>query len=86
MVKSNNGKNETSRIYKILLVERKSRNSSVGIALGYSLDDRGSMVRFSAETGNFSLHHRVQNGSGTNPASYPMGTRGSFPEDKATAA
>jgi hypothetical protein len=29
-------------------------------------------------TGNFSLHHRVQNGSGAHPASYPIGTRGSF--------
>jgi hypothetical protein len=29
--------------------------------------------------GNFSLHHRVQNGSGAHPASYPMGTKGSFP-------
>jgi len=37
-------------------------------------------------TGNFSLHHRVQNGSGAHPASYPMGTRGSFPEGKATGA
>jgi hypothetical protein len=27
----------------------------------------------------FSLHHRVHNGSGAHPASYPMGTRGSFP-------
>jgi hypothetical protein len=32
-----------------------------------------------ARVGNFSLHHRVQNGSGAHPASYPMGTRGSFP-------
>jgi len=31
------------------------------------------------EAGNFSLHHRVQNGSGAHPASYPMGNRGSFP-------
>jgi hypothetical protein len=52
---------------------------SVGIALGYGLEDRGSKVRFPAGTGNFSLHHRVQNGSGVHPASYPMGTRGSFP-------
>jgi hypothetical protein len=29
--------------------------------------------------GNFSLHHRVQNGSGAHSASYPMGARGSFP-------
>jgi hypothetical protein len=32
--------------------------------------------------GFFSLHHRVQNGSGVHPASYPMGTRGSFPDGK----
>jgi hypothetical protein len=57
----------------------QSRDSSVGIALGYGLDDRGSRVRFLAGAGNFSLHHRVQNGSGAHPASYPMGTRGSFP-------
>jgi hypothetical protein len=25
---------------------------------------------------NFSLHHRVQTGSGAHPASYPTGTRG----------
>jgi hypothetical protein len=40
---------------------RKSRDSSVGIALGYGLDDRGSRVRFPAGTGNFSFQHRVQN-------------------------
>jgi hypothetical protein len=45
------------------------RDSSVGIALGYGLGDRGSRVRFSVEAGNFSLHHCVQNGSGTHPAS-----------------
>jgi hypothetical protein len=27
---------------------------------------------------DFSLHHRVQTGSGAHPASYPMGTEGSF--------
>jgi hypothetical protein len=51
----------------------KSRDSSVGTALGYGLDDRGSRVRFPAGTGNFSLPHRVQNSSGTDPASYYMG-------------
>jgi hypothetical protein len=55
-----------------------SRDSSVGIALGYGLDDQGSRVRFPAGAGNFYLHHRVQNGSGAHP-SYPMGTRDSFP-------
>jgi hypothetical protein len=54
----------------------ESRDSSVGIVLGYGLDDRGSRVRFPAGSGNFSLHHRVQNGSGVHPASCPMGTRG----------
>jgi hypothetical protein len=56
----------------------RSRDSSVALALGYGLDDRGSRVRFQARAGNFSLHHRIQNGSGAHPASYPMGTRGSF--------
>jgi hypothetical protein len=50
------------------------------------LDDRGSRVRFPAGAGNFSRHHRVQNGSGTHKASYPMGTRGSFPGVKAAGA
>jgi hypothetical protein len=45
----------------------------------WELDDRGSRVRFPVGAGNFSLHHRVKNGSGAHPASYPMGTRGSFP-------
>jgi hypothetical protein len=44
---------------------------------------RNILVRFQAGAGNFSLHHRVQTGSGALPASYPMGTRGSFPGGKA---
>jgi hypothetical protein len=61
----------------------ESRDSSVGIALGYGLDDQGCWVRFSVGAGNFSLHHRVQNGSGAHPASYPVGIRGFFPGGKA---
>jgi hypothetical protein len=68
------------------LTDWKSRDSSVGIALGYGLDDRGSWVRFPAEAGNFSLHHHVQNGSVAHPASCPMGARGSFPGGKAAGA
>jgi hypothetical protein len=64
-------------------VRIESRDRSVGIALGYGLDDRCSRVRFPAGSGKFPLHHRVQNGSGANPATYPMGTRGSFPGAKA---
>jgi hypothetical protein len=46
------------------------------------LDVRVSRVRFPAKAGNFSLHHRVQTGSGAHPASYPMGTGCSFPGGK----
>jgi hypothetical protein len=64
----------------------KSRGSAVGIALGYGLDDRDCRVRFPAGTGNFSLYHRVQNGSGVHPARYPMGIRSSFPGGIAAGA
>jgi hypothetical protein len=71
----------------------KSRNwtklkywSSVSIALGDWLEDRSSRVRFPAGAGNFSLLHRVQNGSGARSASHPMGTVGSFPGGKAARA
>jgi hypothetical protein len=64
----------------------KSRDSSVGIALGYGLDDRDSRIRFPAVAGNFSLHHRVQNGSEAHPASYPMGSGGSFRGGKTAGA
>jgi hypothetical protein len=50
------------------------------------MDDRGSRVRFPAGAGNFSLHHRVQNGSEAHLAAYPMGTWGSFPVGKAAGA
>jgi hypothetical protein len=35
---------------------------------------------------DLSLHHRVQTVSGAHPASYPMGTKGSFPGGKAAWA
>jgi hypothetical protein len=62
--------------------------SSMILALfnDYGLDDRGPTVRFPAGAENFSLHHCAQNGSVAHPASYPMGTRGSFPGVKAAAA
>jgi hypothetical protein len=65
---------------------KRSRDGSVGIALSYGLDDGGSRVRFPARAVNFSLHHRVQNGSGAHPVSYLMGTRGSLPGGKAAGA
>jgi hypothetical protein len=64
----------------------KSRDGSVGIALGYGPDDRGSWFLFPSVAGNFSLHHRLQDGSGAHPASYPVGTRCSFSGGKAAGA
>jgi hypothetical protein len=55
-----------------------------GIALGYVLDDRGFKSPVGA--GNFSLYHRIQTGSGSHPASYPMDARGSFLLGKAAGA
>jgi len=45
-----------------------------------------SCSRFPAGAGNFSLYHRVQNGSGTHPSSYPRVTEGSFPGSNAARA
>jgi hypothetical protein len=70
-------------IFSNMLASYMSRDSSICIALGYGLNDRSSRVPFPAGAGNFSLHHRVQNGSGAYPASYRMGTRVSFPGGKA---
>jgi hypothetical protein len=51
-----------------------------GIALGYGLDDR----RFESRQGmGIFLFTTVQTGSRAHPASYSMGTRGSFPVGKA---
>jgi hypothetical protein len=65
---------------------RQSLHYAFILALGYGLDERGSRVRLPAGAGNFSLHHRIQNGSGAHPTSYSMGTRGSFPGVKAVGA
>jgi hypothetical protein len=52
-----------------------SRDSSVGIAISYGLDDQEGR-----ELGKkFSLLHIVQIGSGVHPTSYELGTEGSFP-------
>jgi hypothetical protein len=75
---------ENTFLHGILCLQ--SHDSSVSTALGYGLDDWGSSVRFLAGAGNFSLHHRIQNGSEAHPASYPMGSRGSFSGGKAAEA
>jgi hypothetical protein len=70
----------------LTLLSRQLCNFSLSVctALGYMLDDRGSRVRFPAGDWNFSLRCRIQNCSGAHPASYPMGTMGSFRGGKAT--
>jgi hypothetical protein len=56
-----------------------------GIATGYGLDDRGVGVRVPVGS-RISLLHVLWTGSGTHPASYPMGTGASFPGGKAAGA
>jgi hypothetical protein len=72
--------------FGVLFLHLENRDSSVGIALGYRMGDRGCRIRLPAGSGNFSLNHRVHNGSGAYPASYPMGTSGSFPRGKVSGA
>jgi hypothetical protein len=61
----------------------KCCDSSVGIALGYGLDRRGTGVDFLIGERYFLLFHSVQTNCGPHPASYQMGTKGSFCGDKA---
>jgi hypothetical protein len=64
----------------------ESKYSPQRPVLKHDDDDDDNGVRFPAGAGNFSLNHRIQNGSGAHPASYPIGTRGSFPWGKAAGA
>jgi hypothetical protein len=59
-----------------------SRGSSGSIVSDYGLDDRANEVR-SPTGADFSSSLCIQTGSGAHPASYPMGTGGSFPGGKA---
>jgi hypothetical protein len=52
--------------------------TSRAVEAGFQTLISESRVRFPTGAGDFSLHHRIQNGSGAHPASYPMGTSGSF--------
>jgi hypothetical protein len=63
----------------------RSRDSSVGIAIGYELEDEGVGIRVPVRQ-KFSLLYVVQTGSGIHPASYRMGTGCSFLGGKAVGA
>jgi hypothetical protein len=56
-----------------------SQDSSVGIATGQGADSRSSIP---AGVKDFSPLHNIQSGSGTHPASYPVGTGAVSPEVK----
>jgi hypothetical protein len=64
-------------------INNGSRGSSVNIMSKYGLDDREIEVQSSAEAREFFSKLCVQTGSGTHPASSPMGTGGPFPGGKA---
>jgi hypothetical protein len=68
----------------ILHTFRPSRDSVVGIATSYGLDDRGVGVRVPIDK-KFSVLKIVQTGSEIHPTSYPMGTGGSFPGGEVVA-
>jgi hypothetical protein len=55
-----------------------SHGSTVDIATGYGLDNRGA--------GRVKIILIVQIGSGAHSTSYPIGTGGSFPGSKAAGA
>jgi hypothetical protein len=57
--------------------------SSGSVVSDYGLDDRAIEVRSPTGAEDFSSSPCVQTGSGAHPASYPVGTGGSFPGGKA---
>jgi hypothetical protein len=64
----------------ILIITVVQPGSSVSIVIGYGLGERGSIP----DRGRGSLLYRLlPAGSGAHPASYTMGTGGSFPGGKA---
>jgi hypothetical protein len=64
------GRNTFVALFRYFPERKMSRNK---LLLIHKLD-----VSIPAGAGNFSLHHRVQTGSGAHLASYLMGTSGSF--------
>jgi hypothetical protein len=69
----------TKILYEFPVSVSDGRDSSVGTATNYGLDDRMIGVRIPVGDRNFSLHHSVRTGSGIHSASYPVGIRGYFP-------
>jgi hypothetical protein len=78
-----NVSNKSCELYPVLFICMGSRNSSGSIVSDYRLDDRAIEVRSPTGAEDFSSSPCVETSSGAHPASYPMGTRGSFPGGKA---
>jgi hypothetical protein len=72
-------------IYQTVRYHNRSRDSIVGMATGMGWMREGSEFE-SHYSQEFSFLHVVQTGSGAHPASYPMGTGGSFPGGEAAGA
>jgi len=72
------GFDSTASVHLLHKIPQLSRDSSVGTATGYGLDDRMIGVRFPAGSGTLSLRYRVHTGSGAHPTSYPVGMGGYF--------
>jgi hypothetical protein len=70
----------------VLIIIKNNDTCKFSTSNNCTSDKIHSRVRFPAGTGNFSLHHHVQNSSGAHPPSYAMGTRGYFPGGKAAGA
>jgi hypothetical protein len=70
-------------LLKMISSTHMSRDSSGSIVSDYGLDDRAIEVRSPTGAENFSSSPCVQTGSGTHPASYPMGTGGPLTGGKA---
>jgi hypothetical protein len=63
-----------SKVLYLNLKFDRNRDSVVGIATGYGLDDRGGRGSSFGNVKNFL--HDVHSGSRAHPAFYPMGTGG----------
>jgi hypothetical protein len=72
-------------VFLAVIINKRSRDSVVGIATSYGLDDRGVGVRVPL-CKEFSLLQIVQTDSEVHPTFYPIGTGGFFPGGKAAGA
>jgi hypothetical protein len=80
---------KTSSFSDSLTLHLQLNLKRTGIAQWYSDELRVGWSEVQVPAGaarNFSIHYRVQTGSGAHPGSCPMGSRGSFPRGKVAEA